>query len=301
MFYQTILKLDNIIRNLLYQASPATSSMDLVPSYFLATISNVIEALMFNRTRRPFDKMNVPFEEMKELTETVINMIDLYLVEVYLQTQIAGERAVFVNAGYFSTKGLRLVAKNMVTDMTMDGTEAKAMLPEGLLDSIGEHDTEVFQTMTTMMTNPYDWGFEDSGFSVSSQVLTVSFRYAGNKSEVEISDLSEDKLVQLWIPKIEHNGANESNVATSDPVHVFLVANQSVQSPLNITGLLTQGLAVHIEIKAIVANDRNYSVMAYLGYGYRPFWYKFDDVLNITTDIQDPYDHTNYTFFIYNQ
>ena len=294
MFAYTISKLTTIIHTLLDQASSATSSSDLVPSYILDTIANVLEALRFNRTRGPFDETNLPFEEMKVLTEQVVNLIDLYLVQVYLETQIVGEKPVYVNAGYFSTKGQRILARNMLTNMSMDGTEAKAILPDGMIDNIGV----VFQTMTTMLTNPFNWGFEDSGVQVSSQALTISFRYSENKSEVQISDLPEDELIQLWIPKNEDSTVTDDTVVRTDLVYMYLTPNQSVHSSMNISSLLMVGYAVQIEIKAVNAESEDYNVMAYLGYGYRPSWDKYDDVLSITTDASD---HANYTFFIYNK
>lgn len=301
VFSQAVLKLDNIIENLLFQVSSATSSTDLVPGYILASIANVLEALQFNRTNHRLDPISFPFDEMKALSEKVVNLIDMYLVEVYLETQITGERPIFIDAGYFTTKAQRLLARNIMTHVTLDGTEAKAILPEELLNNVSDEDTEIFQTVTCMKTNPYNWGFEESNVEVSSQILAISFRYAENKSEVEIADLPEDKMVQLWIPKPRNTEEDEDeNVSQNDSIAVLLGRNQTIVSPLNITHTLLRDTAVHVEIKATAMESGDFSVIAYLGYGYKPVQDRFDDVLFITAESQDSHDHMNYTFFIYN-
>ena len=300
VFSQAIFKLDNIIENLLHQTSSATSSSDLVPWYILSAISNVLEALMFNRTNKIVDDLNLPFEQMKDLTETVVNMIDKYFVNVFLETRITGEVPFTVDAGYFVTKGQRVLAENMPTMMSIEDTEARAVFPVGLLDGLGQ-DIEVFQTMTCMATNPFDWGYEESNLFVSSQILAVSFNYAENKTQVQISGLSENQLVQIWIPRINDSEADELDFDLSETFYVNLLRNQSQQTSLNISQSLMLGSAVHIEIGAVVPEEEDFSIVAYLGYGYQPFWYRYDDALSITRDSVTSSNHKNYTFFIYNR
>ncbi len=292
MFTEVINKLDNIIQNMLYKASPATRSVDLVPSYVLVGIANVLEALMFNKTNERFDVKGLSFDQMKLLTERVVQMIDTYLNEVYLETQVTGEVPIVVDAGYFSSKGQRQTARNVGKYLEMEGTEAKAVLPEGLMRQLNvEDDEEVFQTITSMITNPFDWGYEDVDVMVNSQVLTVSFRFAENKSDIVVADLPDNSRIQLWIPK----KASEDGSADDVPTFVVhLQPNQSLQTALNLSDISDTGSGFHIEIKA----DSVPGVMAYLGLGYEPFWYKFDDSLNITVESQASADRTDYTLFL---
>ena len=299
VFWQATQKLENIIDNLLYQASSAKSSSDLVPAYILPAIGNVLDALMFNRTNKLADGLNLSFDDMKTLTEEVVDMIDKYLLYVYLETRITGEAPVTFPAGYFVIKGLRVFPENIKKYMHINGTEAKALLPEGLLDNL-EEDTEVFQTMTCMTVNPFDWGYDLTDFFVSSEVVVISFNYAENKSEIDISGLPEDRMVQIWIPTMNNSVIAELGLDVWDPIYVHLSRNQSLQTSLNISERLMRGAAVHVEIRAVVPDGENFSFMAYLGYGYQPFWYKYDDVLNITDDTL-ALNHRNYTFFIYNR
>ena len=141
VFRQAIFKLENIMDNLLFQVSSATSSSDLVPTYILPAIGNVLDALMFNRTNKVGEEFNLPFDEMKYLAVSVVDMIDKYLLYVYLETRITGEAPVTFDAGYFVTKGNRVFAGNFQPHMGINGTEARAILPEGLLDDL-DADTE---------------------------------------------------------------------------------------------------------------------------------------------------------------
>ena len=74
-----------------------------------------------------------------------------------------------------------------------------------------------------MTANPFDWGYDFSDFFVSSEVVTISFNYAENKSEIEISGLSEDRMVQIWIPTINNSAAAELGLNVADPVNVFFI------------------------------------------------------------------------------
>ncbi len=296
IFDRVVDKLAGTIENLLTHSSTASSKNDLVPDYVLIAIANVIEALMYNSS----DPIEFPTDGGMSFTEQLVQMIDDYLTEVFLASQIPGEKPIFVDAGFYKAKGQRLQAKNILPKMDIDGTQAEAILPTYMLKHMG--DEEIFQTMTSMISNPYPWRYESA--PVTSEVLIVSFKYAQNKSEIEISDLDpEEGLVQLRIPVSEYNEILSSETQFEKATELYLGPDQSQQAILNISHMLTSGSAAQIEILASSEVNESVSVMAYIGYGYEPSGYRYNNSLNITDrqSPSNPSSHTNYTFFISNR
>ena len=307
LFHQAIRNLENVIENLNFQSSAGSRATDLVPSYILNSISNILEALLYssgNRTELP---------DSKELTIGAVNLIETYLTDVYLATQVTGEGPFSIATDYFSTKGERSLAQNAWNHSVSIGPSARAVIPEGLLTLVNmEDEEEVFQIITNLVSNPFDWGYEEheDDFVVTSQVVSLSFKFADNKSDIKIVDLPDGKLVQLWIPTEGDTSFVKPTVGTpranqnqtlETTADIHLAANQSLQTPLLISSILDSGSAANVQIDIPNARTDRAGVLAYLAKGYVPFWYKYDQVLNVTKTSLESTDHSKYTFFIYDR
>ena len=182
--------LESIIHNLSPKVSQGWEGDEFVPMYLLATVGNLIEVIHLELTKHASAKGLVRADQSRDSLEAAVEIMDsiLYLL---LQTQVANEDPHTFETQYLYSVGVRTKASQIYTEYQKGNS--RVVFPNKLLKDM--HEEEVFQIISTITTNPYIWGLEDS-LPITSEVVSVSFTFI-NGTEVKLSDLPDDRAITI--------------------------------------------------------------------------------------------------------
>ena len=241
-------------------------------------------------------------ETVEWAKESVVQLFNLSIQMLYIlaQTRIPGEQALFFDIGPLKGLGWRTLANSITSEFTGYGYKVK--VPEKILSEFGSE--VVIQSIILYADNPFPWNYPQN--PVTSQVISVLFQHDDGQ-EIAVNNLLEESRVEITMPR-ETVGSVEvpddvigGNTTRLSPGHsqvALITLNTSIPD-----------VSYNIEVNGMVVPQLNESVeqvaprlhlVVYLGSGYTPQWYKYDQKMeiraNCTSHTGGP--HQCYTFFV---
>ena len=240
--------LGGIITTLSPKVSQGWEGDEFVPMYLLATVGNLIEVIHIELSGMLAEH---GVDVRKESLEKAVEIVDsiLYLL---LQTQVANEEPYNFETQYLYSLGVRTTSNNIRTSYTSGNIMVE--FPSQLRADL-EHE-EVFQIVSTVVTNPFVWGLMD-GYEITSQVLSVSFTFI-NGSEVKLKDLPPERAI---IMGLDQGWSSQDFIDTEHAQHDMTRASSIGSNTSDTQGsiLHSYNIAPRTTVSSVLGHSREIS------------------------------------------
>jgi len=316
--YKVILDLcDEMLYTIAPKVSQGWTGDEFVPEYLLSTFNNMIE-IIYNELTIVAIKGEYDSELWTRRRDT-IQLVMMYAENVtstLLSTQVANEKSYLFECGMTNFSGQRVYANDIKQAYRSSGFQL--MFPKDIVAYLPP-ETEIFQTLNTSLANPYLWGFIDN-LSINSYVVSPKFAFI-NGTDVTVHDLPKEKEIHLSYGRSPFQESNvwenlkdqisskpkivdATSFGTSQPHNNELV---HLPTELNYTSTLlkpkshlsstlrrmrkinegTVGFQLVITVYEVMRDfphSNMGSASLYIGVGYIPHKYKFDQMLTVVLE-----------------
>ena len=175
-----------ITETLSTDANPSTDGDAFLPFQMTETLGKLMDEC-HNDLSRSTSTTVLPY--IKEY----FSFAHLVMV-LYSLTQVSGERAFMFRTGSLNSMGW----KSTLGDIPLDQKFLNFSIRLPHTENIGLITKEVFQSLVTLVYNPYNWGYTNP---ITSQVCSLSF-YNTNGSMIDVHDLQDvDGMIELGLPQ----------------------------------------------------------------------------------------------------
>ena len=156
--------------------------------YLLNTAGHLVDIINMDLAKISVG-MDLDILRKQAVIQNTVVLIDTIMV-ILLQTKVSEEEPIEFDTDTLHTWGHRVLGSNI---MDYQSSMSSVNFPLNILSRY--NDTEVFQFVTTLNTNPYYWGFVD-GMVITSKVVRVAFTFV-NETFVEVSEISPDNQIEI--------------------------------------------------------------------------------------------------------